>query len=106
MATINVNGKIYKGNNVSIIGNNVVIDGKVQDKGLSGVVEVKILEGVLENLSSDASVSCNNVHGNVSAGGSVSCDDIGGNVNAGGSVSCDDIGGNVNAGGSIKYGNK
>ena len=63
-----------------------------------------ILEGTIENLTADGSVTCGAVTGNVSAGGSVRCDDIGGDVNAGGSVRCDKINGRVNAGGSVRMG--
>jgi hypothetical protein len=104
MGTININGKIYQGNNIVINGSKIIIDGVERRDDAQGVVEVRILEGVVENISSDASISCNNVKGNVQAGGSVSCNDVGGSVMAGGSVSCDDVGGNITAGGSVRRG--
>lgn len=98
-----VNGVRYEGNTVSIINGVVTIDGVRQDgERLSGVVEVRI-EGVLNSLKTDASVTCGDVQGSVSAGGSVVCENIHGNVSAGGSVKSGDITGNVSAGGSIKW---
>lgn len=105
MATIQINGVTYTGNSVNIINGRVIVDGREQDGDkLSGVVEIRVVEGLLQNLSSDASINCGSVQGNVSAGGSVNCDRVGGSVTAGGSVNCDDIGGNVSAGGSIRRG--
>lgn len=99
---ITINGKTYHGNNVSIIGGRVIIDG-VEQKGdpLSGRVEVVVVSGMIENLRTDASVQCGAVGGNVDAGGSVDCDEVRGNVTAGGSVNCNDVGKSISAGGSV-----
>lgn len=102
MGTVTINGVTYTGNNICIRGNHVTIDGVTQTDKLSGVVEVRVIEGTINKLESDASISCGDVAGSVSAGGSVQCDAVGGNVSAGGSVQCDDIGGNCVAGGSIR----
>jgi hypothetical protein len=102
MATFTINGVTFSGSNVTIRNGTVIIDGQVQEGTLNGIVEVRIVEGVLNHLTSDASVNCGQVNGNVSAGGSVNCDAVGGNVNAGGSVKCDDVGGDVIAGGSVR----
>ncbi len=104
MGTVNINGKIFQGNNIVINGDKIIIDGVVRRGDVSGVVEVRILEGVVENLSSDASISANHVQGNVQAGGSVRCSNVGGTVMAGGSVQCGDVGGNITAGGSVRRG--
>jgi hypothetical protein len=101
---INISGRGYAGQNVSIINGVVTVDGVVQDQKVSGVVEIRILEGSPINITTDASVNCGDVKGEVSAGGSVNCDDVGGNVSAGGSVNCDVVGGNVRAGGSVRHG--
>lgn len=105
MGTINVNGKIYKGNNISITNGHVIIDGKEQDgEKLSGVVKV-IVEGDIENVKSDESIEVKgNVKGNVDAGGSVQCENVGGDVDAGGSINAGDIEGDVDAGGSVNCG--
>ena len=86
MGTVNINGKIYQGDNVEIRCNKIIIDGVERREDVSDVVEVRIMSGEPVNISSDASITCNNVRGNLSAGGSVNCDDISGNVSAGGSV--------------------
>jgi hypothetical protein len=105
MATVVIDGVTFTaGRSISITNGRVVIDGKVQDGMLHGVVEIKITEGVLGELRTDASVSCGTITGNVDAGGSVNCDDVGGSVRAGGSVNCDDVGGSVSAGGSVRHG--
>lgn len=103
MGTITVNGKSYVGNNISIRNGVVVIDGKLQDGTVSGVVEVMV-SGELVSLETDASVTCEEVKGNVSAGGSVSCGAVGGTVNAGGSVTAGRVGGGITAGGSVRAG--
>lgn len=102
--SISINGKTYVGNNVQVVGGRVYIDGREQTDTVSGVVEIRVLEGTIHELRTDASVSCQDVTGNVSAGGSVNCDDVGGAVSAGGSVNCGKVGGSVRAGGSICYG--
>jgi hypothetical protein len=104
MSTVTINGRTYSGHSVSIINGQVTIDGVIQagDK-LSGVVELRVLEGVLGELRTDASVSAGRISGSVTAGGSVSCEDVGSNVSAGGSVSCGKVGGSVSAGGSVSH---
>ena len=101
MGSIHINGKTYVGNNIVMSGNTVIIDGKVQDEGLTGVVAIEV-SGDIMSLHSDSTVTINgNVSGDVEAGGSVRCRDVGGNVCAGGSVRCDDVCGKVTAGGSV-----
>lgn len=103
---ININGKTYFGNSVSVSNGEVIIDGKrVDDHGAkNGVMTIKVIDGEVGNIVCDGSVDCDNVAGSVKAGGSVNCDDVGGNVTAGGSVNCDDVAGNIMAGGSVRHG--
>jgi hypothetical protein len=103
MATVTINGHTYSGRSVIITNGRVIIDGVPQDGTLSGVVEIRVTQGVLGELSTDASVTCGQVLGNVSAGGSVRCDQISGSVTAGGSVNCGNVGGSVSAGGSVRH---
>lgn len=100
MSTVTIGGKRYTGNNIVVVDNKVIIDGVPCDDSFSGIVELKI-EGNIEKLECDCSVSVSGNVGSVSAGGSVWCDDVGGNVNAGGSINCGNVGGNLNAGGSV-----
>jgi hypothetical protein len=103
MPTINIDGRSFAGRSVSIVNGVVTIDGKRQDGTVSGVVEIKITEGVLDMLRCDGSVSCGEVLGNVTAGGSINCNGVGGNVMAGGSVNCDAVSGSVSAGGGVLH---
>jgi len=103
MGTININGKIYEGSNISINGDQIIIDGVVRRSEVSGVVEVRILEGKVWNITSSASITCSDVEGDVQAGGSVTCSNVKGDVQAGGSVTTGgSIGGDVMAGGSVR----
>lgn len=102
--TIRINGKTYVGNNISMVGNKVYIDGKLQGNGdFSEEKEIKIeVLCDIDRIESEESVNVyGNVHGNVFAKGSVNCDNVTGNVEAKGSVNCDNVGGNVKANGSV-----
>lgn len=103
MNTVTMNGKTYSSDgNINVINNTVSIDGVKVDV-IPGTLHIE-LTGTLNNLTTDLSVNCDDVHGDVEAGGSVNCDNVGGSVSAGGSVNADNIKGNVNAGGSVIYG--
>jgi hypothetical protein len=105
MNTIQINGRIYNGNNVEIRNGVIKIDGVVQtDESAKDALEIRVLSGVIGQLDTDLSVNCGDVVGNVRAGGAVNCDDVGGHVIAGGSVNCDDVGGSVTASGSVNRG--
>lgn len=102
MNTVNINGKIYNGNNITIRNSKITIDGVEQkDDSAKGAVEIRVLEGTIGQLDTDLSVNCNNVANGVNAGGSVNCEDVLGNVSAGGSVNCENVSGTVTAGGSV-----
>lgn len=101
MGQISINGQTYTGNSITVNGGRIIIDGVEQLSGLSGIQEIKITGGSIENVTSSASVSCGDVTGNVDSGGSTSCGNVGGNVTGGGSVNCGNVVGNVRAGGSI-----
>lgn len=102
MGRITIDGRAFSGNSVTIRNGVVTIDGVQQDGTLHGVVEVRVVEGVLGRLDCDGSVTCGEVAGNVSAGGSVKADNVKGNVSAGGSITCGEVGGSANAGGSVR----
>jgi hypothetical protein len=107
MNRISINGRIFQGNSIVIRGDTITVDGRRQDGTVSGVVEVRVIEGVVERLETDASVTCGEVRGSVSAGGSVQVSgDVGGSVKAGGSVEAGGKleGTSVNAGGSVRIG--
>jgi hypothetical protein len=103
---VNIDGRIYSGDQIVVKGNRIFVDGIEQDGVLikGPALEVRILEGVLQNLQCDGSVVAGNIAGNVNAGGSVECHDIVGNVSAGGSVRMNVAQGRVTAGGSVRIG--
>jgi len=103
MANIIINGVPYVGDRVEVRGGVVFVDGKQAAQPTGTVLEVRVTEGVLQELIADGSVNCGEVRGNVTAGGSVNCDNVGGGVRAGGSVNCDTVGGNIMAGGSVRH---
>ena len=108
MGTFQINGRSYTGNNITMVDGRIIVDGNDvtgdYDSPLPKVVEIKITGGDIENLITDASVTCENVTGFVEAGGSVTCQNVGDNVDAGGSVTCKDVQGDVDAGGSVNCG--
>jgi hypothetical protein len=107
VGTININGQVYEGNNVSIINGVVKIDGVIQsgEHLEKKICEIRVIDGTIGALRTDASVYCQDVGGNIDAGGSVTVQgSVGGEVDAGGSIKCGDVGGNVDAGGSVTCG--
>jgi hypothetical protein len=108
MGTFNIAGRTFRGSNIMITNDRIVIDGKdvtdEYDIRPAGILEIKVLEGTIHALTTDAAVTCNDVTGDVDAGGSVSCKAVGGSVDAGGSVNCGNVAGSVNAGGSVNCG--
>jgi hypothetical protein len=101
MSIFDISGRQFSGKNITIRNGVVTIDGIRQDGTVSGLVEIRVLEGVIENLTTDASVHCGEVTGNVRAEMSVTCGDVGGDVRSGMSVTCGDVTGSVDAGMSI-----
>lgn len=105
MNQIIINGKVIQttGNNISVIGDTIYVDGEKMESGLSGIVELKFI-GDLANLNTKGSATVNgDVKGDVDAGGSITISgSVGGDVDAGGSIRCGNVEGNVDAGGSIR----
>lgn len=108
MSKISIGGMTFTGNNLDIVGGRITVDGvDVTDQVRAGrtvdnrVLEIRVLEGTIGSLTTDASVNCNDVAGDVKAGGSVNCNNVGGDVATGGSVTCDNVGGSIKAGGSV-----
>lgn len=66
-----INGKSYSGSNLTIWGDQVIIDGKPQGDAASGVVEVRITAGSPVSVQSDMDVRCIDVASDVQAGMSV-----------------------------------
>lgn len=108
MNIFNMNGRVITGRRIDVVGGRVIIDGRDATEEVGkpegGILEIRVVEGVIENLTSDLSVTCGDVHGSVDAGGSVKAGSVGGNASAGGSVTCGDVGGSASAGGSVTCG--
>lgn len=105
-STVTVNGKTIrvKGNNITVINDKIIIDGKVLDESIDFKNITVIVEGDCHRLDAcgdveirgncgyvDCSGSCHiegNVEGDIDANGSVSCGDVSGDIDASGSVRC------------------
>lgn len=105
-STVTVNGKTVrvKGNSISIINDQIIVDGKPLEEALDRPNITVIVEGDCRSLNACGNVevkgnahtvdcrgSCRvegNVTGSISASGSVTCGDVGGDINASGSVRC------------------
>lgn len=123
MGIITINGTRIEvedrpgGNQISVSGDKVTVNGNVITTGIGQRVEVNwigpaanvtVHQGSLTvqgSISGSAdvggSVNCLAVGGDVDAGGSVNCGNVTGDVEAGGSIQCGTVGGSVRAGGSI-----
>lgn len=106
--SVSVNGKtinVPNGANVSVINGQVYVDGKLQDDFSDNQINL-IINGDINNLTTDCSVTCKTVNGDIKAGSYVKCDNVGGNVNSGSYVKADVIKGSAKAGSYIKYNEK
>jgi hypothetical protein len=97
--SINVNGKSYKGNNIQINGDRVIIDGEVQEGSLSGPEVTIIVEGDCGDISTEfgditvkgTSKDVKTHNGQVTVGGNISGNvkTHNGNVKVSGSINGD-----------------
>lgn len=94
-------GTTFSGDSISIVGRRIIIDGKVVSEDAEGVVELRILDGIVKDVRSDMNVTCEEVRGNVEAGMNVRCGNIGGNAEANMTLNCGDIAGKARAGMNI-----
>ncbi len=103
MNSITVNGKTINcsGSNVIIQNGNVIVDGKIVEKGMSGNVSITI-NGDVNNIDCTGSISVNGNCKNIDCGGScIIAGRVDGDVDCGGSCNCGNVKGSVDAGGSI-----
>lgn len=106
MASLKIDGQVFTGERVDIVGRNIYINGVKQDHTVAAgqqKLQIEVLSGVLGELHADGSVSCGQVNGSVDAGGSINVNGaVGGNVKAGGSANIvGNVAGNCKAGGSL-----
>lgn len=107
MGTIKIGNITVSGNDIDIVGGKIYVDGKLLsgDTGVkNGIVEVRIVEGTVTNIKSDANVTARDVGGRIDAGGNVTCENVKGDASAGGNMTCDNVGGDVSAGGNVNCG--
>lgn len=105
-SNVTVNGKTIRvrGNNISVVNNRVIVDGKVVSESLSGDITV-IVEGTCGNLKASGNVEVNGDCGNIDCGGSCTVrGNVSGDIDAGGSITCGNVGGSIDAGGSVRCG--
>lgn len=97
--TININGKTYRGNNVSIINGRVMIDGKDVTSQAPGPRIDIVVHGNLDSLQVDCcdKVKVDGAVGTLSTvSGDVTCGDVDGDVSSvSGDVACGSVQGNI-----------
>jgi hypothetical protein len=94
-----IDGREFRGSNVSISNGKVTIDGVIQDGELSGTINVEV-HGDVQVLENQAgNITAHNV-GEISTGsGDIKCGYVEGNIRTGsGDVVCGDVNGNIRTG--------
>ena len=106
LADVSINGKVYKGKQVVVKGENVLVDGKVVQEQSVGILNitvtgnidqvitdrsVKVMGDIKGSVQASGRVVANTIHGNVKATGSVTAKQIKGHVKAVGRVSCEAV---------------
>ena len=106
MGTIQIGATKYVGSKIQEAGGKLYIDGKLVEDARpnrDGILEIRIVEGTVENVTADGAVTAGSVKGSIKAGANVICDCVGGSVTANGNVNCGRVGGSVNAGKSARH---
>lgn len=88
-----INGKTYRGKNISVINNKVVIDGKEITSG-NETLNIEV-SGNVDKINCSGHVVVKGNSGSIDCGGSVIVSgDVHGNIDCGGSCNCRNISGN------------
>ena len=104
-STVSVNGKTIRvrGNNISIIDDKIIVDGKPLEETFDTPQITVIVEGDCRSLNACGNVEVKGNAHNIDCRGSCHVEgNVTGNVNASGSVTCGDVGGNIDASGSVR----
>lgn len=104
-STVSVNGKTIRvsGNNVTVINDKIIVDGKVLNESMDSKNITVIVEGNCNKLDACGDVEIRGNCGSVDCSGSCHIDgSVEGNVDASGSVTCGNVGGNIDASGSVR----
>lgn len=103
MGSININGRSYTGSNITVVNDQVIIDGKSVDYDKTQTEIHVIVHGNVNKLKCNTVEITGDVLGNVNAN-TVKCEVIGGNVDSN-TVHADYINGKVDAN-TVKVKNK
>lgn len=104
-STISANGKTIRvrGNNISVINDKIIVDGKVLDESMDFKNITVIVEGDCKELYACGNVEIRGNCGSVDCNGSCYITgDVEGDVDASGSVTCGNVGGDIDAHGSVR----
>lgn len=104
-STISVNSKTIRvsGNNITVINDKIIVDGKVLNESLDYKNITVIVEGDCNKLDAAGAVTVKGNCGYVDCSGSCTIHgDVTGNVDASGSVTCGNVGGDIDASGSVR----
>jgi hypothetical protein len=102
---VSVNGKTIRvsGNNITVINDKIIVDGKVLDESMDYKNITVIVEGDCNKLDAAGAVTVQGNCGSVDCSGSCTIHgNVTGNVDASGSVTCGDVGGDIDASGSVR----
>ena len=91
-----VDGREFRGNNVTISDGKVVVDGVLQSGELTGDINI-VVHGDIEKLqNTSGDVTAKNVGSIKTTSGDIKCEEVGGSISTvSGDVSCGDISGSV-----------
>ena len=104
-STVSVNGKTVRvrGNNITIIDDKIIVDGKPLNEAMDAKNITVIVEGNCNKLDTCGDVEIRGDCGYVDCSGSVHVEgNVTGNIDASGSVTCGDVGGDIDASGSVR----
>lgn len=104
-STVSVNGKTVRvrGNNITIINDKIIVDGKPLDEAMDAKNITVIVEGNCNRLEACGDVEVKGDCGNVDCSGSCHIEgNVSGNVDASGPVTCGDVYGDIDASGSVR----
>lgn len=104
-STVTINGKTIRvgGNNITVVNDKIIVDGKVLDESMDCKNITVIVEGNCNKLDAAGRVEVRGNCGSVDCSGSCTIHgDVSGNVDASGSVTCGNVGGDIDASGSVR----
>lgn len=103
--TVTINGRSFSGRNVSIVNNQVIVDGVAQKMDLPPVINV-VVNGDCSDIDNHAGdITIKGSAASVKTGsGNIQCGNVNGNVKAGsGNIRCSNISGSATTGSGNIY---